>query len=189
MKGSCMTAPTYEHEPDLYSFPFCSTSRVKSTAVVESSDEDKHLHDDASAHSCCSASTLGPQYGVRPSATPDEIQSIESCVIPEILSDEDVDMDLLVTPESSQEQAEQRDSFASPETHSTFSSSMTAAVPFIIDEDYDLRVMPQEDKADLVDFSLVSVCDGVAFFEGCSFQCIDEATLRSMEAVLINNFL
>lgn len=213
VKGSCMKpAPLHSQEPDLYSFQRCSAEKATTTAVVvDSSDEmsDKQQSDDSSTHSSASASTLGPQ----PTGTPKEIQTpLEGTISDDekfppfttsmslhIVSDEQnsaAATDVLVLDplapsswDSPIESAPLTTSVPIPLAVTSQFPSLSAEFPFSLpswqtaEEIRPLlpNVVGCEDQ-----FRRRVSCDEQGVFEGRSFQCIDEATLRNMEAILIS---
>jgi hypothetical protein len=163
-------APVHVQEPDLYTFQRCSIKRASTAAdVVESSSDDssKQSSDDASTHSDESnASTLGPQ----PCAPthPQQLQQgiiIDPNTIPSmpfhIVADNNINF---------------VESNEIPELPT--SDWETSAAPMEVSSNPMAPKLATPDNKQLL-------VETMAVFEGRSFQCIDETTLRSMEAVLI----
>ena len=179
-------SPTYDSEPDLYSFQRCSPSLADCKAVVveSSSDEmsEKQSQDDASTHSSTSDSTLGPMPVTSCSSDVhkqlDAISGgkngIDLNTIPSmpfhIVTDDQAFVDTNEIPE-----------FPASDWEVNLAPATVEPMPMPMAPTL-LPVTPDHQISS--SSSLVS-CDEMAVFEGRSFQCLDETTLKSMEAVLI----
>jgi hypothetical protein len=188
VKGSCMKAPSHVQEPDLYSLQRCSSVRATKADLVESSSDDiimpeKQPSDDASTHSSGSASTLGPQ----PIAAPSEIQTrVPQDDLMEPVSEDEADVVPFTASMSFHEVP-----VPEPLSKSYWDESMEHLMPIAEIPSTVMEAVPSSSHVHADEHNRQELirrvsCDEQAFFEGRSFQVIDETTLRSMEAVLIS---